>query len=146
MQWQDETTSPAARLSLADLRLDASGIALPTGRRVLLLPGPGEQHTFGLSMVAEFFRRSGWEVVGGTGPESLDPVRAVRDEWFDVVGISVGVVFFGANTYIGNAPNFMVKAMCEESKIKMPSFFGYMLYTILILVPVLGLIHLIFLR
>lgn len=63
-----------------------------------------------------------------------------------LIGISVGAVFFGANTYIGNAPNFMVKAMCEESKIKMPSFFGYMLYTILILVPVLGLIHLIFLR
>lgn len=63
-----------------------------------------------------------------------------------LIGIAVGAVFFGANTYIGNAPNFMVKAMCEESKIKMPSFFGYMLYTILILVPVLGLIHLIFLR
>ncbi|MBV6494507.1 MAG: hypothetical protein LDLANPLL_02540 [Turneriella sp.] len=63
-----------------------------------------------------------------------------------LVGISVGAVFFGANTYIGNAPNFMVKAMCEEAKIKMPSFFGYMLYTILILVPVLALVHLIFLR
>lgn len=65
--------------------------SLADGRRALLVPAPGEQHTFGLSMVAEFFRRSGWEVVGGTGPESLDPVRAVRDEWFDVVGISVGV-------------------------------------------------------
>lgn len=63
-----------------------------------------------------------------------------------LIGISVGAVFFGANTYIGNAPNFMVKAMCEESKIKMPSFFGYMAYTIAILVPVLGLIHVIFLR
>lgn len=62
-----------------------------------------------------------------------------------LVGISVGAVFFGANTYIGNAPNFMVKAMCEESKIKMPSFFGYMAYTIAILVPVLALIHVIFL-
>lgn len=61
------------------------------GRRALLVPAPGEQHTFGLSMVAEFFRRAGWEVVGGTGPESFDPVRAVRDEWFDVVGISAGV-------------------------------------------------------
>lgn len=57
-----------------------------------------------------------------------------------LVGISVGAVFFGANTYIGNAPNFMVKAMCEEAKIKMPSFFGYMAYTTLILVPVLALI------
>ncbi|MBS0616600.1 MAG: sodium:proton antiporter [Spirochaetes bacterium] len=63
-----------------------------------------------------------------------------------LVAISVGAVFFGANTYIGNAPNFMVKAMCEESKIKMPSFFGYMAYTIVILVPVLALVHFIFLR
>lgn len=63
-----------------------------------------------------------------------------------LIGISVGAVFFGANTYIGNAPNFMVKAMCEESKIKMPSFFGYMAYTTAILVPVLALIHVIFLR
>lgn len=60
------------------------------GRRVLLAPAPGEQHTFGLTMVAEFFRREGWDVVGGAGDNSLDPVALVRDEWFDVVGISVG--------------------------------------------------------
>lgn len=60
------------------------------GRRALLVPAPGEQHTFGLAMVAEFFRRSGWEVVGGVSSDTLDPVRAVRDEWFDVVGISAG--------------------------------------------------------
>jgi MerR family transcriptional regulator, light-induced transcriptional regulator len=60
------------------------------GRRVLLVPAPGEQHTFGLTIVAEFFRRAGWEVVGGIGDNSLDPVAMVRDEWFDVVGISVG--------------------------------------------------------
>jgi Na+/H+ antiporter NhaD/arsenite permease-like protein len=62
-----------------------------------------------------------------------------------LVGISVGAVFFGANTYIGNAPNFMVKAMCEEAKIRMPSFFGYMAYTTLILGPVLALIAAIYL-
>ncbi len=62
-----------------------------------------------------------------------------------LVGISVGAVFFGANTYIGNAPNFMVKAMCEEAKIKMPSFFGYMAYTVVILVPVLAFISFVFL-
>ncbi len=52
-----------------------------------------------------------------------------------LLGISCGAVFFGANTYIGNAPNFMVKSIAEESKIKMPSFFGYMLYSVVILVP-----------
>jgi methanogenic corrinoid protein MtbC1 len=60
------------------------------GRRALLVPAPGEQHTFGLSMVAEFFRRAGWEVVGGVGGPEIDPVDLVRDEWFDVIGVSVG--------------------------------------------------------
>ncbi len=58
--------------------------------------------------------------------------------------ISTGAVFFGAMTYIGNAPNFMVKSICEENKIPMPSFFGYMLYSVLILVPVFIVTTLIF--
>ena len=53
-----------------------------------------------------------------------------------LTAISCGAVFMGATTYIGNGPNFMVKAIAEESKIKMPSFFGYMVYSILILVPI----------
>ena len=63
-----------------------------------------------------------------------------------LVGISLGAVFMGANTYIGNAPNFMVKSIAEESGINMPSFFGYMIkYSIPILVPVFFIIALIFL-
>ena len=50
--------------------------------------------------------------------------------------ISAGAVFMGANTYIGNAPNFMVKSIAEENKIKMPSFFGYMGWSVCILIPV----------
>ena len=50
--------------------------------------------------------------------------------------ISTGAVFMGACTYIGNAPNFMVKAIAEESGVEMPSFFGYMKYTLLVLIPV----------
>ncbi len=60
------------------------------GRRVLLLPAPGEQHTFGLTIVAEFFRRAGWEVVGDSEARTADPAALVRSEWFDVIGISVG--------------------------------------------------------
>ena len=60
------------------------------GRRVLLLPAPGEQHTFGLAIVAEFFRRAGWDVVGDGEARSVDPTALVRSEWFDVVGISAG--------------------------------------------------------
>jgi Na+/H+ antiporter NhaD/arsenite permease-like protein len=52
-----------------------------------------------------------------------------------LMAISAGAVFMGANTYIGNAPNFMVKSICEEAKVKMPSFFGYMVYSISILIP-----------
>lgn len=50
--------------------------------------------------------------------------------------VSTGAVFMGACTYIGNAPNFMVKAIAEESGVEMPSFFGYMKYTFLVLIPV----------
>ena len=52
-----------------------------------------------------------------------------------LTAISVGSVAMGANTYIGNAPNFMVKSIAEEAGVKMPSFFGYMLYSGAILIP-----------
>ena len=54
-----------------------------------------------------------------------------------LVAISLGAVFMGSMTYIGNGPNFMVKAIAEQSGIRMPSFFGYMLYSGCILLPVL---------
>ncbi|MCC7475239.1 MAG: sodium:proton antiporter [Pirellulales bacterium] len=53
-----------------------------------------------------------------------------------LVGISLGAVFMGAMTYIGNGPNFMVRAIAEKAGVKMPSFFGYMAYSGLILIPV----------
>ena len=62
------------------------------GRRVLLLPAPGEQHTFGLVMVSEFFRRAGWDVGGGPWEAGADPVMMVQNEWFDIVGFSLGDV------------------------------------------------------
>ncbi len=56
-----------------------------------------------------------------------------------LIAVSLGAVFMGAMTYIGNGPNFMVKAIAEKSGVKMPSFFGYTLYSVLILLPVLAL-------
>ncbi len=53
-----------------------------------------------------------------------------------LLAISTGAVFMGANTYIGNAPNFMVKSIAEENKVKMPSFFGYMAWSVAILIPI----------
>jgi Na+/H+ antiporter NhaD/arsenite permease-like protein len=49
--------------------------------------------------------------------------------------VSAGSVCMGANSYIGNGPNFMVKAICEENEINMPTFFGYMMWSVAILVP-----------
>jgi len=61
-----------------------------------------------------------------------------------LAAISAGAVAMGANTYIGNAPNFMVKALAEEAGVKMPSFFGYMLYSGAILIPLFLLVTLLF--
>lgn len=52
-------------------------------------------------------------------------------------GIALGAVFMGAMTYIGNGPNFMVKAIAEKSGVRMPSFFGYMAYSCVVLLPIL---------
>jgi Na+/H+ antiporter NhaD/arsenite permease-like protein len=63
-----------------------------------------------------------------------------------LAAISTGSVFMGANTYIGNAPNFMVRAIAEESGVKMPSFFGYLLYSGGILLPLFVLVAVVFFR
>ena len=61
-----------------------------------------------------------------------------------LMAISCGAVFMGANTYIGNAPNFMVRSIAEENGIKMPSFFGYMAWSVSCLIPVFIIDTLIF--
>jgi len=72
-------------------------------------------------------------------PLGLSPARFLA-------AISCGAVFMGANSYIGNAPNFMVKSIAEESDVKMPSFFGYMAYSGLVLVPIFAVVTMIFFR
>jgi Na+/H+ antiporter NhaD/arsenite permease-like protein len=61
-----------------------------------------------------------------------------------LTAISAGAVFMGALTYIGNAPNFMVKAIAEDHGVRMPSFFAYMLWAALVLLPAFALVTLIF--
>jgi Na+/H+ antiporter NhaD/arsenite permease-like protein len=74
----------------------------------------------------------------GLAPEVAGvPVRILE-------GISLGAVFMGANTYIGNGPNFMVRAIAEARGIRMPSFGGYMVMSALILLPIFGLVTLVF--
>lgn len=61
-----------------------------------------------------------------------------------LAAISCGAVFMGANSYIGNGPNFMVRAIAESEGVKMPSFFGYMVYSGLILLPVFVVLTFVF--
>ena len=61
-----------------------------------------------------------------------------------LAAVSLGAVFMGANTYIGNGPNFMVKAIAEQRGVKMPGFFGYMLYSACVLLPLFVLLSLLF--
>jgi Na+/H+ antiporter NhaD/arsenite permease-like protein len=63
-----------------------------------------------------------------------------------LAAVSCGAVFLGALTYIGNGPNFMVKALAEESGYRMPTFFGYMAYSSAVLLPVFGVLSWIFFR
>ena len=70
-----------------------------------------------------------FNTAGGNAEQLMGPLSNT------LLAISAGAVFMGANTYIGNAPNFMVKAIAEESGIQMPSFFGYMLWSGAILTP-----------
>jgi len=62
-----------------------------------------------------------------------------------LIALSLGSVLMGANTYIGNGPNFMVKSIAEKSGVAMPSFFGYMLYSVGILIPLFLLVTFLFL-
>jgi Na+/H+ antiporter NhaD/arsenite permease-like protein len=63
-----------------------------------------------------------------------------------LAAVSCGSVMMGANSYIGNGPNFMVKAIAEENGVKMPSFFGYMAYSCGVLLPVFLIVTLVFFR
>ena len=64
-----------------------------------------------------------------------DPVHLMTDMAPTLAAISAGAVFMGANSYIGNAPNFMVRSIAEEQGVAMPSFFGYMAWSVGILIP-----------
>jgi Na+/H+ antiporter NhaD/arsenite permease-like protein len=75
-----------------------------------------------------------FNLAGGDAAHLMGPLAPT------LVAISAGAVFMGANTYIGNAPNFMVKAIAEGAGVKMPSFFGYMLWSFGILTPLFLLI------
>jgi Na+/H+ antiporter NhaD/arsenite permease-like protein len=80
----------------------------------------------------------------GDGIIALRTGDFVREDL--LVAISLGAVFMGANTYIGNGPNFMVKSIAEQVGIKMPTFFGYLFkYAVPVLIPLFVLVTALFL-
>ncbi len=84
---------------------------------------------------------------GGSLNNPGDILRLATEQPANLIAISLGAVFFGAMTYIGNGPNFMVRSIVLESGVKCPGFFGYILsYALPILLPVLALAGWIFLR
>ena len=81
-----------------------------------------------------------FELAGG------DPQALMTGGASTLAAISAGAVFMGANSYIGNAPNFMVYAIAREGGVRMPSFFGYMLWSGAVLIPAFLLTTLVFFR
>ena len=73
-----------------------------------------------------------------------DPAHLMAEGALVLAAISCGAVFMGANSYIGNAPNFMVKAIVEEQGVRMPSFFGYCAWAFVVLIPLFVLVTFIF--
>jgi Na+/H+ antiporter NhaD/arsenite permease-like protein len=91
-----------------------------------------------------FFNTALGEFAAGL-PEPQAVETLISQQEIYLKAISCGAVFMGANTYIGNAPNFMVRSIAEEAGIRMPSFFGYMLkYSLPILIPIFFLITFVF--
>jgi Na+/H+ antiporter NhaD/arsenite permease-like protein len=85
--------------------------------------------------------------VGLPNPLQAGAMEITSQSWHYVQAISIGAVFFGAMTYIGNGPNFMVKSIAEQSGVHCPSFFGYIVkYSLPILIPIFACIWFLFFR
>ncbi len=92
------------------------------------------------------FLETASKVTPATAPNAIGLLSGGRVAPDLLTAISLGAVFMGASTYIGNGPNFMVKSVAEQSGVRMPSFFGYMLYSAGILLPLFGFVTVLFLR
>ncbi len=100
-RWEDDTLdfmSVTVGLVLMHELIHALGYEVHDGpqessflRRVMLASAPGSQHVLGLSIVSEFFRKAGWQVVLEVSPSRAELCRAVGNEWFDLIGLSVGL-------------------------------------------------------
>ena len=127
------------------------------GKRIIIMGGGAQVGQVALGAISEADRHNirgehiSVDTIPLVGEQSLaDAVRAVarlpRARVLVLAAISAGSVFMGANTYIGNGPNFMVRAIAEERGVRMPSFGGYMLYSGAVLIPCFVLVTLVFFR
>ncbi|CAG1008540.1 hypothetical protein RHIZO_03510 [Rhizobiaceae bacterium] len=130
---------------IAILRAGMDGALAPLVSLVTLASGaPNEMAYFWLTGILSSFLDNAptylvfFELAGG------DPQVLMTTLGPTLVAISAGAVFMGANTYIGNAPNFMVYAIARHQGVRMPSFFGYMLWSGGILIPTFLLCGLVF--
>jgi len=122
---------------IAMLHAGANGVFAPV---LALVSGPGGAP----NNLAYFWLTGGLSSFLDNAPTYLvffelaggDPHTLMTTMATTLAAISTGAVFMGANTYIGNAPNFMVYAIARQMGVRMPSFFGYMLWSIAILLPV----------
>jgi Na+/H+ antiporter NhaD/arsenite permease-like protein len=129
---------------LAMLKAGANGPLAPLLALVTRADGsPNDAAYFWLTGILSSFLDNAptylafFNLAGGDAKALMGPLAST------LLAISAGAVFMGANTYIGNAPNFMVRSICEERGVKMPSFFGYMLWSGAILLPLFAAVTLI---
>ena len=130
--------------TIAILRAGTEGALAPVVRLVTTADGQpvNAMYFWATGLLSSFLDNAPTYLVffntAGGDPEILTGPLATT-----LLAISAGAVFMGANTYIGNAPNFMVRAIAEESGVRMPSFFGYMAWSGIVLLPLFVLVTLI---
>lgn len=128
---------------------------LELNSRTLGIETPG-QYFWGTGALSSFldnaptylnFLSAAFGLFGLNVDNSEHMARFIENHWEYLQSISVAAVFFGANTYIGNGPNFMVKSISEQANVPCPSFFGYMVkYSIPYLLPLFALVWFLFFR
>jgi methanogenic corrinoid protein MtbC1 len=94
-------------------------------RRVMLASAPGSQHVLGLSIVSEFFRKAGWQVVLEVSPSSAELCHAVKNEWFDLVGLSVAL-----DTQLSALPALIGQLKAASHNPAMPVLLGGPVFTL----------------
>ncbi len=128
-RWDEDTldfTSVTVGLALMHEVVHAFGYEIHDGpqesaevRRVMLASAPGSQHLLGLSIVSEFFRKAGWQVVLEVSPSSAELRRAVANEWFDLVGLSVAL-----DSQLTELPGLVSRLRADSRNPQVPVMLG----------------------